>query len=85
LQTPQQYPGIDSAFSGKWRRLDLAMQPDQGFVSGLGHRLHLMSDSTSKASAEFWLGLQSDYELEKTKDELAARIEREVRPRRSAA
>jgi len=37
LQTPQQYPRLDSAFSGKWRRLDLAMQPDQGFVSGLGH------------------------------------------------
>lgn len=36
-------------------------------------------------SAEFWLGLQSDYELEKAKDELAAKIEREVRPRERAA
>jgi len=36
-------------------------------------------------SAEFWLGLQSDYELEKAKDELAAKIEREVRPRKRAA
>ncbi len=36
-------------------------------------------------SAEFWLGLQSDYELEKAKDELAARIEREVNPRKRAA
>src|SRR5260370_1415235 len=27
-------------------------------------------------SAEFWLGLQSDYDLEKAKDELAPRIER---------
>jgi antitoxin HigA-1 len=36
-------------------------------------------------SAEFWLGLQSDYELEKAKDELAATIEREVRPRKRAA
>ncbi|MGD1028061.1 hypothetical protein [Candidatus Binatus soli] len=44
-----------------------------------------MSDSTSRASAEFWLGLQSDYELEKAKDELAARIEREVHPRKRAA
>jgi hypothetical protein len=29
--------------------------------------------------------LQSDYELEKAKDELTARIEREVRPRKRAA
>ncbi len=36
-------------------------------------------------SAEFWLGLQSDYELEKAKDELAPKIEREVRPRKRAA
>jgi addiction module HigA family antidote len=36
-------------------------------------------------SAEFWLGLQSDYDLEKAKDELAPRIEREVRPRKRAA
>jgi addiction module HigA family antidote len=36
-------------------------------------------------SAEFWLGLQSDYELEKATDELAARIAREVRPRKRAA
>jgi antitoxin HigA-1 len=36
-------------------------------------------------SPEFWLGLQSDYELEKAKDELAAKIEREVRPRESGA
>jgi len=31
-------------------------------------------------SADFWLRLQSDYELEKAKDELAARIALEVRP-----
>jgi addiction module HigA family antidote len=36
-------------------------------------------------SAEFWLGLQSDYELEKAKDQLAARIAREVHPRKRAA
>ena len=36
-------------------------------------------------SAEFWLGLQSDYELEKAKDQLAAKIAREVRPRGRAA
>ncbi len=36
-------------------------------------------------SAEFWLGLQSDYELEKAKDQLAARIAREVHPRNRAA
>jgi addiction module HigA family antidote len=36
-------------------------------------------------SAEFWLGLQSDYDLEKAKDELAHKIEREVRPRKRAA
>jgi antitoxin HigA-1 len=36
-------------------------------------------------SAEFWLGLQSDYDLEKAKDELAPRIAREVHPRKRAA
>ena len=36
-------------------------------------------------SAEFWLGLQSDYDLEKAKDELAPRIEREVQPRKRVA
>jgi addiction module HigA family antidote len=36
-------------------------------------------------SAEFWLGLQSDYELEKAKDQLAAKIAREVHPRNRAA
>ena len=36
-------------------------------------------------SPEFWLGLQSDYDLEKAKDQLAARITREVHPRRRAA
>jgi addiction module HigA family antidote len=36
-------------------------------------------------SAEFWLGLQSDYDLEKAKDELAPKIEREVTPRTRAA
>ena len=36
-------------------------------------------------SPEFWLDLQSDYDLEKAKDELAARIAREVHPRKRAA
>jgi addiction module HigA family antidote len=36
-------------------------------------------------SPEFWLGLQSDYELEKAKDQLATRIAREVHPRNRAA
>jgi addiction module HigA family antidote len=38
-----------------------------------------------RTSPEFWLGLQSDYDLEKAKDELAARIAREVHPRKRAA
>jgi addiction module HigA family antidote len=36
-------------------------------------------------SPEFWLGLQSDYDLEKAKDELATKIAREVQPRKRAA
>lgn len=36
-------------------------------------------------SAELWLGLQSDYELEKAKDQLAAKIAREVHPRNRTA
>ena len=35
-------------------------------------------------SAQFWLNLQARYDLERAEDELAARIEREVRPRRAA-
>jgi antitoxin HigA-1 len=36
-------------------------------------------------SAEFWLGLQSDYDLEKAQEEFNERIEREVQPRDRAA
>ena len=36
-------------------------------------------------SPEFWLGLQRDYDLEKAKDQLEARIAREVHPRKHAA
>ncbi len=36
-------------------------------------------------SAEFWLGLQSDYDLEKAQEEFSERIEREVQPRARAA
>ena len=31
-------------------------------------------------SAEFWMNLQQRYDLERAKDELEARLEREVRP-----
>jgi addiction module HigA family antidote len=36
-------------------------------------------------SPEFWLGLQSDYDLEKAQQEFEERIEREVQPRGRAA
>jgi addiction module HigA family antidote len=36
-------------------------------------------------SPEFWLGLQSDYDLEKAQEEFEGRIEREVQPRDRAA
>jgi plasmid maintenance system antidote protein VapI len=36
-------------------------------------------------SAEFWLGLQSDYDLEKAQEEFKERIEQEVQPRERAA
>jgi len=36
-------------------------------------------------SAEFWLGLQSDYDLEKAQEEFEESIEREVQPRDRAA
>src|ERR1700691_3573315 len=36
-------------------------------------------------SAEYWLGLQSDFDLEKAKDQMAPKIEREVQPRKRAA
>ena len=36
-------------------------------------------------SPQFWINLQARYDLESTKDKLATRIEREVRPRERAA
>lgn len=36
-------------------------------------------------SERFWLGLQADFDLEEARLNLANRIEREVRPRRTAA
>src|ERR1700692_2564582 len=36
-------------------------------------------------SAEFWLGLQSDYELDKAQEEFEESIVREVQPRNRAA
>jgi len=35
-------------------------------------------------TAQFWLNLQARYDLERAEDELAARIESEVHPRRAA-
>ena len=35
-------------------------------------------------SAQFWLNLQARYDLERAEDEVAARIENEVRPRAAA-
>ena len=34
-------------------------------------------------SAQFWLNLQARYDLERAEDNLAARIENEVRPRQA--
>ena len=36
-------------------------------------------------SAQFWINLQARFDLESTKDKLAAKIDREVQPRGSAA
>jgi antitoxin HigA-1 len=36
-------------------------------------------------SAEFWLGMQKDYDLEIARDEFEAKIERQVQPRAKAA
>lgn len=36
-------------------------------------------------SAEFWMNLQQRYDLERAKDEMAARLKREVRPLRGRA
>ena len=36
-------------------------------------------------SAQFWINLQARFDLESTKDKLAAKIEREVQPRERAA
>src|SRR5262249_32032674 len=36
-------------------------------------------------SAEFWLGIQKDYDLEVARDEFEVQVERQVRPRAKAA
>ncbi len=36
-------------------------------------------------SAEFWIGLQADYDLDVAKDELEEKIKKEVQPRQHAA
>ncbi len=36
-------------------------------------------------SERFWLGLQTDYDLEEARSRIAARVKREVRPRASVA
>jgi len=36
-------------------------------------------------SERFWLGLQTDYDLEEARSRIAARVNREVRPRASVA
>src|ERR1700693_5001855 len=36
-------------------------------------------------SPQFWINMQARYDLESAKDELAERVEREVRPRERAA
>ncbi|HYA35613.1 MAG TPA: HigA family addiction module antitoxin [Candidatus Binataceae bacterium] len=36
-------------------------------------------------SAEFWLGIQKDYDLEVARDEFEAEVERQVHPREKAA
>jgi plasmid maintenance system antidote protein VapI len=36
-------------------------------------------------SAEFWLGMQKDYDLQVARDEFEAEVEREVRPGERAA
>ena len=36
-------------------------------------------------SAQFWINMQARFDLESTKDKLAAKIEREVQPRERAA
>ena len=36
-------------------------------------------------SAEFWLGMQKDYDLQVARDEFEAKVEHQVRPRKPAA
>lgn len=36
-------------------------------------------------SAEFWLGMQKDYDLQVARDEFEAEVERQVQPRHKAA
>ena len=36
-------------------------------------------------SAEFWLGMQKDYDLQVARDEFEAKVEHQVRPRKRAA
>ncbi|MGO9454021.1 MAG: HigA family addiction module antitoxin [Candidatus Binataceae bacterium] len=66
--------------------LDLHVSPTRIFEIVRGQRA-ITADTALRLSRhlgtapDFWLGLQMQYDLEKARDETAALIEREVRPR----
>jgi antitoxin HigA-1 len=50
---------------------------------GISARMALRLARYFRTSAELWLGLQQDYELDVARDTVAAQVEREVLPRAS--
>jgi antitoxin HigA-1 len=67
-----------------------ALRVPPNHVSGLVNCRRGVSATTSLrlaryfgTSAELWLGLQQDYELDTARDQVASRIEKEVLPRAS--
>ncbi len=62
-------------------RINAIVAGDRGITADTALRLGRYFGT----SAQFWINLQARFDLESTKDKLAAKIEREVQPRVRAA
>jgi addiction module HigA family antidote len=77
---------LELSINGLARALRVPANHVSGIVNerrGISARMALRLARYFGTSAELWLGLQQDYELDVARDTAAAQIEREVLPRAS--
>ncbi len=77
---------LELSINGLARALRVPANHVSGIVNerrGISARMALRLARYFGTSAELWLGLQQDYELDVARDTAAAQIEREVLPRTS--